>query len=55
MDANEDSKTYECEWCGGEYLAEHYDYYQVKVVGEVHIICSDCYNHLKHIDGNLEE
>ncbi len=56
MNANEDSKTYECEWCRGEYPpTEHYDYYRVKIFGKVHIICSNCYNNLEHIDGNSEE
>lgn len=48
------SKEPTCEWCGLNYPVDTkgnlaYDFWQIKVFKKEHIICDDCYKHLKLI------
>ena len=41
---------YKCDWCSMCYPIGGWDYYQLVVYKEnLKTICSDCYDHLKHI------
>jgi hypothetical protein len=38
-----------CEWCKMTYPRGGWDYYEIKVFGQYHKICSDCKKQLKKV------
>lgn len=41
---------YKCEWCGQDCIPGEFDYYKILIFHkEQHMICGECYNHLRII------